>query len=80
MSSEIERLRIEIRSRKFDAMELSTQISNKVREIRGLLPVLAKIEDMELDLVAKIAAEAASLKARYLTLQGEIDLLSKELG
>lgn len=81
MSSAIAQLRVEIQARKFRRMEISGEIDRKVREIRSLLAgfPLAKIKDMQLALVADIAAQVACLQERYLTLQDEIEAAEKEL-
>lgn len=79
--SDIARLKSEIQARKFRAMELSTEIDRRVREVRNLLAgfPLAKIRDLQLALVSRLADEAAGMQKEYLELLEEIERGEKEL-
>lgn len=79
--SEIARLKSEIQARKFRAMELSTEIDRRVREVRNLLAAfpLAKIRELQLALVSRLADEAADMQGEYLKLLEEIEQGEKEL-
>ncbi len=74
-------LREAIQARKFQSMEMATQIDRRVRELRNLLSgsPLTKIQDLQLSLIARISAEAAGLQTQYLELQREIETAEKEL-
>lgn len=81
MSSEIARLKTEIRARKFQLMELTNEIDRKIRDIKDLLSghPLAKIKDLRLRAVAETAKEVAGLQEKYLVLLEEIRIGEKEL-
>jgi len=81
VSSEVARLKTEIRARKFRLIELTNEIDRKIRDIKDLLSghPLAKIKDLRLRSVAESANEVADLQDKYLDLLEEIRLGEKEL-
>lgn len=78
---EVARLKTEIRSRKFRAMEISAEIDRKVKDIKEALSgyPLTKPEDLRLAMVAEISARLERLQEEYLQLQREIEAAEKEL-
>lgn len=70
-----------IQARKFRKMEKAGQFDQKVREIQNLLGrfPLAKISEIQMHLIAKLAGEAAVIQDEYLRLEREIELAEREL-
>jgi hypothetical protein len=78
---EIAVLREKLQARKYRRMEIATAIDGKVRDIRHALAgyPLDKIADLPLDLVARLAGEAAELQGQYRALNDEIATVEREL-
>lgn len=70
-----------VQARKFRKMEKAGQFDQKVREIQNLLGrfPLAKISEIQMPLIAKLAREAAAIQDEYLQLDREIELAEREL-